>query len=87
MNSRKQFKGNTQCSLKCRTDETQDHIFEHCDTIRTKIGHNIKLSEIYGTLDDQIRVVRTLLEIDRMRKTLKDKILPGGSVARTHVDT
>ena len=87
MNSRKQFKGNTQCSLKCRTDETQDHIFEHCDPIRTKIGHNIKLSEIYGTLDDQIRVVRTLLEIDRMRKTLKDKILPGGSVARTHVDT
>ena len=27
MNYRKQFKGNTQCSLKCRTNETQDHIF------------------------------------------------------------
>ena len=39
------------------------------------------------TLDEQILVVKLLSAIDKIRKSMKDNILPGGSVARTNVDT
>ena len=38
-------------------------------------------------LGEQIKLVRTLVEIDSIRKSMKDNILPGGSAARTNVDT
>ena len=74
MNFRKQFKGNLQCSLNCNAEETQDHIFENCVPIKSIITYPVNLSDIYGTLDEQIKLFKTLIEIDMLRKSMKDKI-------------
>ena len=64
-----------------------DHIFENSEAIKTQISDSVNLRYIYGTLDEQLLVVKILIEIDKIRTSMKDNILPGGSVARTHVDT
>ena len=51
MNFCKQFKGNLQCSLNCNAEETQDHIFENCSPIKSRVTYPVKLSDIFGTLD------------------------------------
>ena len=67
MNFRKMFKGNLQCSLQCNAEETQDHIFENCEPNKTQISDCVNLRYIYGTLDEQILVVKILIEIDQQK--------------------
>ena len=87
MNFCKQFKENLHCRSNCNAKETQDHILLNCGPIQIRVTYPVKLSDIYGTLDEQIRLVQTLIEIDMVRKSMKNNILPGGSAARTNVDT
>ena len=87
MNFRKQYKGNLKCSFLCLDEETQTHIFENCGPIKAKLSDFVNLKDIYGNLNDQIKLVKTLSKIDLIRKSMKQDILPGGSIARTHVDT
>ena len=68
MNFCKQFKGNLQCSLKCNAEETQDLIIENYGPIKKRVTYPVKLSYIYWTLDEQMKVVKTLIEIDLLKK-------------------
>ena len=87
MNFRKMNKGDLKCIFKCDENETQYHIFENCQPLRTKLNlnTNVKLEGIYGTVSQQKEAVSILLKIDNMRKLMKNYILPGRSVARTPV--
>ena len=69
LNFKKQNKGNLQCSLGCRSVETQSHIFEECTPIFNIIGpgKNENLTKIYGTLDDQISIIKILVQIEETR--------------------
>jgi hypothetical protein len=87
-NFSKMNRGNLMCYFQCNSEETQSHIFEHCEPIRARIGYplNVNLNDIYGPIDDQIRAARVLNTIDLTRRSMKEGILPGGFLARTHVD-
>ena len=88
MNFKKLNKGNLRCRFKCDSEETQDHIFENCGPIQARISYpvNVNLNQIFGSLDDQHKVINCLTTIDHVRKLMID-ILPGGNGARTHVNT
>ena len=85
MNYRKMFKNNLKCSFDCNRYETQIHIFEECSPISTKLSTPtiFKLNQIFGTLEDQCDIIGRLVEIDSIRKQMKDNLLPGGAPART----
>ena len=87
MNFRKMNRGNLKCIFKCDQNETQSHIFEKCQPLRTKLNlnTNVKLEYIYGTVSQQKKTVSIFLKIDNIRKIMKNDILPGRSVARTPV--
>ena len=73
----------------CNSEETQSHIFENCEPIKSRISYpmNVNLEDIYGTIDDQIRTIKSLTIIDHIRRSMIENVLPGGENARTHVDT
>ena len=77
------------CSFQCNSDETQNHVFENCGPIQARISYplNVNLNDIYGPIEDQIQVIKVLNKINLVRKSMKQDILPGGLLARTHVDT
>ena len=82
-------KGNLLCRFLCNSEETQSHIFEHCEPIKANISYpiNINLKDIYGSLDNQIRTIKSIYTIDQVRRSMIENILPGGVTARTLVDT
>ena len=85
MNFRKMFKNYLKCSFNCDNNETQSHIFEDCKPIQSKLENQsiVKLEKIFGTIDEQCDIIRKLVEIDSVRKHMKDNLLPGGANART----
>ena len=84
MNFKKLHRGDLNCSLKCDVQETQFHIFQECEPIRSKLGlsTNPKLEDIYKSSSHQKNAVIVFTKIDLIRKQLIDNILPGGLVAR-----
>ena len=68
-------KNNMKCSLGCDTLETQYHTFEQCSPIidHIKLKESIKLDKIYGTLEEQKSVIKSLIQIDDARKHLIEK--------------
>ena len=48
--------------------------FLNCGHIKTTVTNPVKLSDIYETLDDHIKLVKILIVIDMLRKCMKDKI-------------
>ena len=87
MNFKKMNKGNLGCRFHCDSEETQIHIFENCRPIKARVSDPVKLNDIYGSLEDQIKAIQTLSKIDNVRKIMIEDILPGGLGARTHVNT
>ena len=89
MNFTKLNRGNLKCSFQCNSNETQDHIFEDCEPIKQRISYpfTVNLKLIYGSVEQQNNVIKLLIEIDNIRKLMKEDILPGGYAARTPVDT
>ena len=87
MNFKKMNKGNLGCRFHCDSEETQNHIFENCQPIKAWVSEPVKLNDIYGSLEDQIKAIQTLSKIDNVRKVMIEDILPGGLGARTHVNT
>ena len=85
MNFRKMYKNNLKCSFSCNTLETQSHIFEECKPIICNLLNPvpIKLEQIFGSLQEQCDIIEKLVEIDTVRKLMKDNLLPGGAAART----
>ena len=78
-------KNNLKCLFYCNSYKTQLHIFEECSPILSKLrtSTNLKLNQIFGTLEDQCDINGRLVEIDFIRKQMKDNLLPGGAPART----
>ena len=68
MNFRKMNRGNLKCIFKCDQNETQSHIFENCQPLRTKLNlnTNVKLEYIYGTVSQQKKAVSIFLKIDNI---------------------
>ena len=85
MNFKKMYKNNLKCSFSCNTLETQSHIFEECKPIICNLLNPvpIKLEQIFGSLQEQCDIIEKLVEIDTVRKLMKDNLLPGGAAART----
>jgi hypothetical protein len=88
INYKKMNKGNLKCTFYCNSDETQEHIFQHCQPIQSRISYPVivNLKDIYGSVDDQLSIIKNLTEVDRIRRLIIEDILPGG-LARTHVST
>ena len=85
MNFRKMHKNNLKCSFNCDSFETQSHIFEECKPIISNLQNSctLKLDKIFGSLQEQCEIIEKLVEIDSVRKLMKDNLLPGGAAART----
>ena len=79
------FKNNLKCSFYCNSYNTQLHIFEEYSPILSKkrTPTNLNLNQIFGTLEDQCVIIGRLVEIDLIRKQMKDNLLPGGAPDRT----
>ena len=71
MNFRKQYKGNLKCSFQCLDQETQTHICKNCGPIKAKLSDSVNKKDIYGNLNDQIKLVKTLSKVDLIRKSMK----------------
>ena len=89
MNFKKLHRGDLKCFLKCDADETQFHIFQDCEPIKSRLGISIypKLEDIYKNITLQKNAVLIFIKIDHIRKQLKESILPGGLVARAPANT
>jgi hypothetical protein len=71
-NFRKMYKQNPMCTFQCNTLETQTHILEECKPIRAKVKstQQIKLQNIYGTVEEQTEIIETIMEIENARKEI-----------------
>ena len=78
-NFRKMNKNNLMCSFKCNSVETQTHIFENCKPVLSKLKtpNPIKLSKIFGSIDDQCEVIDTIMKIEEIRKSMKENTYLG----------
>ena len=72
MNFKKMNRGNPKCGFHCYEDETQLHIFENCEPLKKKINLkiNMKLENIYGTIEQQKKAISIFLRIDTARKDM-----------------
>ena len=72
-------KGDLKCIFHCNAEETQYHVFEHCQPIRLKLNitSSTKLDAIYGTLSEQLEAIQIFEKIDDTRNLMKQNILPG----------
>ena len=68
-------KNDLKCSFHCNTVETQEHIFEQCQPIHTQLKKPtiVNLSRIFGSLSEQLDIIEALMEIECIRKSMKDK--------------
>ena len=68
-------KSDMKCSLGCDTIETQYHIFEQCSPIKEqlRLQKSINLDRIYGTLEEQKSIIRSLIQIEDARKHIIEK--------------
>ena len=69
------------CRFLCNKEETQSHIFENCESIKSRISYpmNVNLEDIYGSIDDQIRTIKSLTVIDHIKRSMIQKRPTWGS--------
>ena len=48
------------CTFLCNSEETQSHIFENCEPIKSRIGYpmNVDLNDFYRSIEDQIGTIK-----------------------------
>ena len=75
-NFKKFNRKNLKCSLLCNTVETQEHIFQECQPIRRHMKNpiSVKLNKIFGTIEDQVSIIDSLIEIECIRKSMLEKL-------------
>ena len=75
-NFKKLNRNNLKCSLLCNTVETQEHIFQECQPIRRHMKNpiSVKLNKIFGTIEDQVSIIDSLIEIECIRKSMLEKL-------------
>ena len=81
MNFEKLNKFNLSCSFKCKTNETQEHIFKNCDQINMnmKTSSNLKIENIFFALKNQREVAVKLVEKENIRKMLLNELEPSAN--------
>ena len=69
MNFKKMHRGDLKCISLCDQEETQLHIFEHCQPIKLKLDiiSTMKLAYIYGTLSEQHAAILVFEKINDIR--------------------
>ena len=69
-------KRNLMCRFLCNSEETQSHIFENCRPLKARISYpvNVYLNYIFGSMDNQIQVIKCLINIDNVRKLIIEDI-------------
>ena len=76
-NLKKLNRNNLECSFLCNKIETQEHVFEECHPIQMllKTPRVIKLNRILGSLEDQVSIIDSLIEIEDIRKDMLSKLI------------
>ena len=77
-NFQKMNKNNLLCSLGCSKTEDQFHVFMECPYLTTQTKPYL-YENIFKGVEDQKELIITFLEKDKIRKYLKEKLLPGES--------
>ena len=69
-NFKKINKGSLTCIFQCDQIETQNHVFEHCEPVLSKmnIKHTEKVENIFGSLTEQKSAVQVFTKIDKIKK-------------------
>ena len=81
VNFKKINRNNLQCVFGCLSNEDQEHSFVYCTPIVSKIKKNSsgQYAHIFGTLEEQICIMQTFGNIQKMRShVIKNHHLPGG---------
>ena len=80
MNFKKMYKHDLNCTFNWDSNETQTHAFEKCAPVLNKmtIPPNVKLSQIYGTVEEQHNTIGVFSKLEEVRNLSKSNILPGG---------
>ena len=75
-NQKSMFKDNLICRIcqDMQSKEDEDHIFFHCDRLLGNISRptNIKLEDIFGTIDKQVPAIKFFMKIIERRNILLD---------------
>ena len=74
------------CSLKCKSEESQTHIFESCKLILDKLGvrSTPKFSKMFGTQHEQKQAITVFCSHGRHKKiTYKGTVI--NSVTHTQI--
>ena len=84
LNFRKLYRNDLKCTFGCSEAEDQVHIFTTCQPILSRLQpiKQTNFHQIYGNLSDQKEVIKVYLEIDKMRKSMRDDLLPGEETSR-----
>ena len=74
------------CSLGCSKVEDQNHIFTNCRPVisKLKITQPVAYHVIFGPLNEQIKIISNLMNIETTRNHMKIHLLPGGPCSQDH---
>ena len=81
-------KNDLKCIFGCSDYEDQTHIFTQCPKIKSQLNitENTNLDHIYCEVEKQIEAAQVLIQIDKVRRQLKDKLLPGSATVTVSQD-
>ena len=85
-NFKNMHSNNLLCTFGCNVLEDQRHIFTECQSLLLNIilPENTHYIHIFGDVVKQKEVIKLFLEIEDVRRTKLDNLLPGGDYAGTH---
>ena len=78
---RKMNRNNLQCTLDFPNNEDQLHVFIHCQPVLklVKYSDNLSYEDIFGTLHEQVNIIKVFSQIELTRNHIKkNHLLPGG---------
>ena len=67
MNFRHKYPGSLECDF-CRFEDSQEHFINNCNILENK--SNIKYSDLYGSIEEQVKLVKFFTEVDNRRKSI-----------------
>ena len=67
--------------MQCPNDEDQRHVFIHCQPVLKQLNYSavLQYEDIFGTLHEQVNVIKVFSQIELTRNHIKkNHLLPGG---------
>ena len=79
-NFKKLHKNDLVCIFGCPNIEDQNHMFTNCEPIKIKLNitQPVQYEYIFGTVEDQKKVISTLMLIEETRQHMKQHLSPWG---------